>query len=341
MVSRMLLRWSLCLLAIRAAASPANADPVADFYKGRTLALVIAHEAGTGYDLYGRALARHIGRHVPGEPQVVPQNMVGGGGLHGANWLYNVAPVDGATIATFAHTAILEPLVGSSGVRLDSTRFQWIGNMDEKVSTCVVAARTGVKSLEELVARETIYGGAGGPLTVFGAAVIKLLGAKGRLIGGYKSSAEIKLAMIRGELDATCGMSRSTLQTQWREELATGAIRPVAQFGQRPHPAFAGVSHAYQYAKSDSERQVFDLIFGATSLGRPVAAPPAAPVERVAVLRSAFDATMRDPKFLADAERTRLDIAPMTGAEVQALVTRFFASPKQVVERAKWASLPP
>lgn len=324
-----------------ASAAATAQSQVADFYRGRTLTLVIAHEAGTGYDLYGRLLARHIGRHIPGEPQVVPQNMLGGGGLHGANWLYNVAPADGATIATFAHSAILEPLLGSSGIRLDSTRLQWIGNMDETVSTCVVAARTGVTSLDQLLARETIYGGAGGPLTVFGAAVIRLLGAKGRLIGGYKSSADIKLAMIRGELDATCGMSRSTLQTQWRDELASGLIRPVAQFGRQPHPAFPGVTHAYTFARTDADRQVFDLIFGASSLGRPVAAPPSAPADRVAALRSAFDASMRDAKLLADAERSRLDISAMTGTQVQELVTRFFASPRDVVDRAKQASLPP
>lgn len=330
-----------CLALAAALTEPApqaRADEVAQFYKGRALSLVVGHEVGTGYDLYGRVLARHIGRHIPGEPQVVPQNMMGGGGLHTANWLHNVAPGDGSVVASFAHTAILEPLVGTSGVKLDSTRFHWIGNMDETVSTCVIATRTGVASFDQMLARETLYGGSGGPLTVFGAALINLIGAKGRLVQGYKGSANIKLAIVRGEVEATCGLSRSTLQTQWRDVVEAGEVRPIVQFGRKPHPALAGVAHAYAYAKSEDDRLVFDLIFGATSLGRPLAAPPAVPAARVKALRAAFDATMSDAAFKSEAAKARLDIAPMRGEEVEALVARFFASPKPVVERAKWAS---
>ena len=329
---------ALAIAALYAPAAVAQTDEVAAFYKGRTLSLVVGHEVGTGYDLYGRVLARHIGRHIPGEPQVVPQNMIGGGGLHTANWLHNVAPRDGSAVAIFAHTAILEPLLGSSGVKLDSTKFHWIGNMDETVSTCVIATATGVTSFDQLLARETIYGGSGGPLTVFGAAMINLLGAKGRLVQGYKGSANIKLAIIRGEVEATCGLSRSTQQTQWRDEIDAGRIKPIVQFGRKPHPGLAGVAHAYAYAKTDEDRQVFDLIFGATSLGRPMAAPPAVPAARVMALRAAFTAAMNDPKFKADADQARLDISPISGEELQALVARFFASPKAVVDRAKWAS---
>ena len=322
------------------AAAPLRADEVATFYKSRTLSFVVGHEVGTGYDLYGRVLARHIGRHIPGEPTVVPQNLIGGGGLHSANWFYNIAPGDGSVVATFAHTAILEPVLGSSGVKLDATRFHWLGNMDETVSTCVVATRTGVNTLDELLARDTLYGGSGGPLTVFGAAMFNLLGAKGRLIQGYKGSADVKLAITRGEVEATCGLSRSTLGTQWRDELIAGNVKPVVQFGRQPHPALANIAHVYARARSDEDRQVFDLIFGATSLGRPLAAAPATPPDRVKALRAAFDATMRDPQFLADAEKARLDIAPSSGEAVQALVAQFYASPKQVVERAKAASRP-
>ena len=326
------------MLATMTALAAARAEDVAAFYKGRSLAFVIGHEVGTGYDLYGRVLARHLGRHVPGEPTVVPQNMIGGGGLHTANWLYNIAPADGSVIAIFAHTAILEPLLGASGVKLNSTRLHWIGNMDETVSTCVVSSAIGVNSFEELLARETVYGGSGGPLTVFGAAMRNLLGAKGRLVQGYKGSADVKLAIVRGEVEATCGLSRSTLHSQWRDELAAGRIKPIVQFGRRPHPALGGIAHIYDYARSEADRQVFDLIFGATSLGRPVAAPPAVPAARVTALRRAFEASMNDPQFKADADKSRLDIAPTTGEEVQALVARFFASPKAVVERARWAS---
>ena len=332
-----LLRMILLALLLT---SRAHAQDAAEFYKGRTLNLVVGHEAGTGYDLYGRVLARHFRRHMAGTPAVLPQNIFGGGGLHAANWLATIAPRDGLTVAIFAHTAILDPLLGNGTVKFNSTNFNWLGNIDETVSTCVVLSSTGVSTFDELLARPTIYGGSGGPLTQFPAAIHNLLGAKGRQVQGYKGSADIKLALQRGEIEATCGLSISTLQTQWRDVVDNGLIKPVAQFGRKPHPALGGIAHIYSYARTEDEVAIFDLIFGGTSLGRPLAAPPGVPAERVAALREAFTKTMADPAFLADAAQAKLDISPSPGHEIQALVARFFASSPAVVARAKAAIQP-
>ena len=329
--------WLASLIAL---AGGAAAQDAAEFYKGRTLSLVVGHEVGTGYDLYGRVLARHIGRHVTGTPNVVPQNIFGGGGLHAASWLATIAPRDGSVVAIFAHTAILDPLLGSGLSKYDSTKFNWIGNMDETVSTCVVWHTTGVDTFDELLARPTIYGGSGGPLTQFPAAIHHLLGAKGRRVQGYKGSADIKLALQRGEIEATCGLSISTLSTQWRDVVERGKLKPVAQFGRKPHPLLGGIAHIYSYARNDDDVAIFDLIFGASSLGRPLAAPPGVPPERVAALREGFMRTMADPAFLADAAQAKLDIQPSSGADIQAQVAGFFSASSAVVGRARAAIQP-
>lgn len=330
------------LTLLTAGAGKARADEVGAFYKGRSIAFVIGHEVGAGYDVYARALARHMGRHIPGEPVIVPQNMIGGGGLQSASWLYNIAPGDGSAIAMFASTAMLEPVIGSSSMKFDATKMHWLGNMDESVSICVVAARTGVATLDDLLSRETIYaGGSGaGTITVFALSMLRLLGAKGRLVQGYKGSTDMKLAMLRGEVEAVCGLSRSSLATQWRDEHAAGQVKIVAQFGRQPNPALPEAGLAYARARNEEERQVFDLIFGVASLGRIVAAAPAAPPARVKALRAAFNATMRDPQFLADAEKSRMDIAPTSGEMVQSMIVSLYASPAQVVERAKRVMAP-
>ena len=177
-------------------------------------------------------------------------------------------------------------------------------------------------------------------MSQFPAAIRNLLGAKGRQVQGYKGSADIKLAMLRGEVEATCGLSISTLQTQWRDAVETGQIKPIAQFGRKPHPSLGGIAHIYTYANSDDKVRIFDLIFGGTSLGRPLAAPPGVPADRVAALREAFTRTMTDPAFLADAVQAKLDISPSSGADIQALVARFFSASPAVVERAKAAIQP-
>jgi tripartite-type tricarboxylate transporter receptor subunit TctC len=317
-------------------AGPALAEEAQDFYRNRTLTLVVGHEAGTGYDLYGRTLARHIGRHIPGEPGLVVQNMPGAGGLNAANWLFNVAPRDGSVIMLVAADPLFEPLFGGSTARLDPVGFTWIGNLDESPATCDVAAASGIAKVEDLLARDAVFGatGATSAVSTFAVGLKSLLGARLKIVQGYKGTADIKLALERGEIAGACGMSLSTLKTQWKDAIAAGSIRTILQFGPQRHAELAQVPTIYEFAHSDDDRAVFDLAFGRHILGRPVMAPPAVPPARAAALRQAFAATVQDAQFLAETGKLGLPVDASSGEAVTAMIRKFFAYPKPLVERA-------
>jgi tripartite-type tricarboxylate transporter receptor subunit TctC len=328
------------LLAVGVAPQGGVADEVADFYKSKPFTIVVGHEVGTGFDVYSRVLARHMGRHIPGNPGVVVQNMVGASGITPANWLYNVAPKDGSVIMTFVHTAAFEPIFGNSAARFDAAKFTWIGNMDEGVGICGVSKASGVTRFEDLLVKETVFGstGATGPLGKYALAIKNLLGAKVKLVAGYQGSASVKLAMNRGEVQGICGLSMSSVTSQWRDELQSGVFKPILQLSGKPHPGLSGVAHVDSYAKTAEDRQVFGLIFGVQALGRFYGSTPGVPAERRNALRAAFMATMSDPQFQADAAKTQIDVNPMTGAEVEAFIASIATSPPEVVERAKHAA---
>jgi tripartite-type tricarboxylate transporter receptor subunit TctC len=331
---------ALTMLALSAATSTiAAGEEAADFYKGRTVSIVVAHEVGTGFDIYGRLLARHLGRHIPGNPAIVVQNMVGASGITATNWLYNAAPKDGTVLATFVHTVPFEPLFGNAAARFDPARMAWIGNMEESLGTCGVSTEAGVASFEELRRKEVIFGatGATGPLGKFALAVKNLLGAKIKLVYGYKGSASVKLAIQRGEVHGVCALPVSTLKAHWRDELDSGHFKPIIQLSGKKSAELAGVPHVDDFARTEDDRALFGLIFGAQSLGRMFASTPGVPAERVAALRRAFAAAMADPQLLAEAKTAQTDIVPNTGEEVAALIARYSATPASVVERAKRA----
>jgi tripartite-type tricarboxylate transporter receptor subunit TctC len=330
--------WRAWLAALPLAlGGPARADAVADFYKDKTLSIVVGHEAGTGYDIYTRTLARHMGQHIPGNPGVVPQNMPGAGGLTAANWLYNVAPKDGLVISIFATEAALQPLFGSKQAKFDPVKFSWIGNLDESVATCVVSEKSGITSLDQMFQRETLIGatGATSPTSSFAFGLANFVGAKLKIVQGYKGSADLKIALQRGEIEGACGVSLSTLKSQWRDDLQSGRVRPIIQFSLKKSPELPGVAHVYDYAKSAEDLQLFDIAFGLHVLGRPVLAPPDLPSERVQALREAFMKTVRHPDFIADAEKLGLSLTPSSGEDVEPLVARFFSYPPAVIEKAR------
>ncbi len=320
------------------------ADDVERFYAGRKLSVVIGHEAGTGFDLYGRALARHLGRFIPGNPTLVPENMPGAAGFSSANWLFNAAAKDGSVIAIFAHTAPFEPLIGKGAGRFDASRFAWIGNLDAVVGTCGVAEHAGIAGFDELFTKEMLVGaggaGSAGPLSQFPTALRRLLGVKIKVIQGYRGSAEIRLALARGELHGICGLPLSTLKTEWRDDFAAGRFKILLQLGRERSAELPGIPHVYDYSRTAEDRQVFDLIFGLQAMGRPFAAPPSVPAERVAALRAAFMAMAHDPAFRAEAAKLQIDVSPTSGEAVQEFVTRMYGSPKPVIERAKEAISP-
>jgi tripartite-type tricarboxylate transporter receptor subunit TctC len=332
--------WLSCLVLV--CPSVASAQPSADFFRGKTLALVVGHEAGSGYDVYARVVARHLGRHVPGNPNVVVQNMVGASGMVAANWLYNVAPKDGTAVATFSASPIAEPILGNPVARFSPAKFTWIANMDESAGTCGVSKASGIGKFDDLLQKETIFGAtaATGTFGKFAQAVKSLLGAKLKIVSGYKGSADVKIALNRGEVHGICGLPLTTITSHWRDDYESGNFRPVIQLSAKKHPDLKGIPHIDDYAKSPDDLQVFGLIFGMQALGRFYVAPPGLAPERRDALRKALGATMADNQFLADAAKTKIDINPSTGEEVEAFVAGVSASPPAVIDRARQALRP-
>jgi tripartite-type tricarboxylate transporter receptor subunit TctC len=327
------------LAAAATLAQAAGADEVADFYKGKTFTIVVGHEVGTGFDIYGRTLARHLGRHIPGNPNVVVQNMNGASGLTSANWLYNIAPKDGSVIATFVQSVPFEPLYGNGAARFDPAKSTWIGNLEESIGVCGVTKASGIGKFEDLRTKETIFAGTGttGPLGKASLAVKNLLGAKIKLVTGYQGSASVKLAMNRNEVAGICGLPMSTITSFWKEDYESGNFKPIIQLSGRKQQNLGGIPHADDFAKSEEDRQVLGLIFGTLALGRLYVSSPGVPKARADALRTAFMETARDPAFLEDAVKTQIDVSPMTGAEVEAFIARVSSSSPQVIERAKQA----
>jgi tripartite-type tricarboxylate transporter receptor subunit TctC len=337
-IDRLLAAAAACALLT----APAAADEIADFYKGKSVNIVVGHEPATGFDIYARVLARHLSRHIPGHPSIIVQNMTGASGITAANWLYNVAPKDGTVMATFVHSVPFEPLMGNKSARFDPAKFAWIGNMEESVAVCGISKAAGIGKFEEMLNKETIWGatGATGPLVKSAAAVKNLLHAKMKIVSGYKGSASVKVAITRNEVHGICGLPMSTIMSQWSDIYSTGEFKPVIQLSGRKSPDLKGIPHVDDYAKSDEDRQVYGLIFGTQALGRIYLSPPGTPEARKQALRSALMASMKDPQFIEDAKKTRIDIMPMTGDEVEQFIARLSTASPTTIERVNQAVKP-
>ena len=306
------------------------------FYEGKTINLLIGYGPGAGYDAYGRLMARHMGRHIAGAPTIIPQNMPGAGSMKAAGYLYSVAPKDGTALGIIATAAALEPLYTGSMTLFDPAKFTWIGNLDETIGTCAVWHTAGIAKLEDMRDKEVIFGGSG-PAAInsqHAAALKNLLGLKIKLIQGYNGALDTRLVMPRGELQGGCGFALSSLQAQHTADYRDKRLVPIVQLAIDKHPELEGVTHIYDYAKTDEMRQVFDLVFGSHVLGRPIAAPPGLPADRTKTLRAAFTATAADPQFLAEAAKARLPIKASDGATVEKLFNRFLSSSPAVVALA-------
>jgi tripartite-type tricarboxylate transporter receptor subunit TctC len=328
--------------AIIATAGPAPADEVADFYKGKTFTIVVGHEVGTGPDVYARTLQRYLGRHIPGNPNVVVQNMPGASGVNAANWLYNVAPKDGSVMATFVYAVPFEPLMGNRSARYEPAKFTWIGNLTESIQICGVSKAAGISRFDDLRTREIIVGGTAttGPITKSALAVRNLLGVKMKVVSGYKGGADVKLAIQRGEVHGICGLQFTSVTSAWREDYESGNFRPILQLSGRKHASLEDIPHIDDYAGSDDDRQVRRLIFGTQVLGGLYASSPDVPAPRRDALRAALIATTEDSQFVADAAKTQIDLSPMTAQEVEAFIARMSTVPPAVIERAKQAFAP-
>ncbi|MGH6768041.1 MAG: Bug family tripartite tricarboxylate transporter substrate binding protein [Xanthobacteraceae bacterium] len=334
-IDRTLIVGLLCSAAIFAV--PAMADEVADFYKGKSVSIVVGHEAATGFDVYARVLARHLNRHIPGNPSIVVQNMVGASGINAANWLYNIAPKDGTVMATFVHTVPFEPLMGNKSAKYDASKFTWIGNMEESIAVCGISKASGFTKLDELKTKQAIFGatGATGPLVKSAAAVKNLLDLKMKIVSGYKGSTSVKTAIQRGEVHGICGLPMSTIRSSWGDMYDAGQFQPIIQLSGRKQPSLKGIPHVDDYAKTEDDRKLYGLIFGTQALGRIFLSPPGVPAARKKALREALAATMKDKQFLADAKKIKISVTPMTGDEVEEFIARLSTATPAIVERAK------
>ena len=317
-------------------ATPVRSDAVSDFYEGRQVRLLIGYSAGGGYDTYARLLARHLGKHIPGNPTIVPQNMPGAGSLTLANFLYNVAPKDGSVIGTFARGMAMEPLLTGQGTRFDAGEFSWLGSLNNEVSVCASWHTSDVKTMEDLETMELIVGGtgSGSDTDIFPTVIRNLLGVNMTLISGYPGGNDVLLAMERGEVDGRCGWSWSTMLSRNADWLAEGRINILVQVALAKHPDLPDVPLITEFAETDDEAMAMELIFSRQVMGRPYLAPPGVPADRHEALRRAFDATTRDPEFLADAERIQLELNPVSGEEIDALIARIYGASQNAIRLA-------
>ena len=342
MMNPLRLLRALCVLTLALVlVSPSQAQQnqsVAQFYRGKVVSLYIGFSVGGGYDVYGRLVARHLGKHIPGNPTVIPVNMEGAGSLKLANWLYNVAPKDGTALGTFSRGVPFEPLIGNRiSTRFDATKFNWIGSTTDEVSLCVSWNRTNIHKFADTYKEELIVGGtgSGADADVFPQIVRGVLGAKMRLVSGYPGGNDIEFAMERGEVDGRCGWSWSSIKSGRQRWLDDGTIRPLLQLGLHKHPDLPDLPLVMDLARNDQERQILKLVFVRGAMGRPFTAPPGVPAERVAALRQAFDAMIKDPAFLAEAGRARLEITPISGAELQKLLVEVYSTPPEIVRKTR------
>jgi tripartite-type tricarboxylate transporter receptor subunit TctC len=305
------------VLPALATAPAAAADPIADFYSGKTLAMLIGFSPGGGYDLYARTLARHMGRHIPGNPRLVPQNMPGAGSLKVVNYLYGVAPKDGTALAHFAPGIMFEPLLGhGEGAQFEATKFTWLGSASREASVCAFMAGAGIKTWQDMRTKSTVIGASGGGAEsdVFPTVLRNMFHLPLKIVTGYPGGTEITLAMERHEVDGRCGWSWTSLLSRSKALLD---------------------SHQLDVVTDNAEQKAaLKLIVARQSIARPFAAPPGIPPDRARALRDAFDATMKDPDFIAEAKSQNLDVDPVTGAEVDTLIREVYGSSPEAVQLA-------
>ncbi len=301
-------------------------------FAGKEIAVVIGYGVGGGYDAYARLLAAHMGKYLPGNPTLPPQNMPGAGSLKAANYLYNVAPKDGTTIATFAQQIAVAPLLGDA--KFDSRKFSWIGSVASEVSICITSAKSEIKSWDDMLTKPHVFGGEGrgSDLDTLTIAMQTVFGTKTKIVTGYPGTSELMLAVERGEIDGVCGMSYSSLKSRFRSLLDDKKVRIVLQAGVASAPGL-DVPNLLSLAKTEEQKQLMGFIIAPNVMGRPFAAPPGIPADRLALLRKAFDATVADPTFRAEAARLQLEVTPITGQQIEATIDQLYATPKPLVEK--------
>jgi tripartite-type tricarboxylate transporter receptor subunit TctC len=339
------MRRSILLTAIilAAPAGAAAADPVADFYSGKQIRFIIRSGTGGSYDSYSRLLGRHIGRHIPGNPSVVPVNMPGGGGIRAANYIGKVAPPDGTILTIVSQGLPTDQALGlNTSFQADLRDFNWIGNLSSSNQVLVTWHTSPTKTLDELMRRETVIGSSGaGSVSVQMPAVLNnVVGTRIKIVFGYPDGKDINLAMERGEVEGRATNPWASYKSTDPQYVEKKWIIPIIQVGMQKEDDLPDVPLLRDLGKTPADKAVLDFMSNAVAVGRPIATTPGVPAERIAALRKAFDETLRDPEFIREAKTQRAEIQPMTGEQLARVVGNVISTPADIRERVKIAIQP-
>jgi len=331
---------ALGLTGLALTAPAAVADPVADFYKGKEIKMLIGQPVGGGYDTYARWFARRLLEFMPGNPNVTVQNMPGAGGVVMTNGLATQQPRDGTVIGAAAGSVSTSPLFGMAAARYDSRELSWIGSLNSEVGLVVSWKDSPIKTTKDIFEKEFIVGGsaASDGNVIFPKTMNQVLGAKFKVIPGYGGTTNVSLAMERGEIHGTGSWHYSSISVNKPAWLQDGSINVLVQLSLKPHPKVANAPTVIELARNAEERAVLELVFAQQDMGRPVYGPPGVPADRLKALRGAFDAFVRDPSVHAEADKMKLELNnPMPGEEIAQLVRRLYAMPPEAIKKASQA----
>lgn len=321
-----------CCAALLFDGSAAAQTPTS--FAGKTVTMIIGFGAGGGYDTWGRLVAAHIGAHLPGTPSVVAQNLPGGGSYRAASFIYHQAPKDGTAMALIARDAALGPLSGQSGALFDPTKLSWIGTPATETNVCIAYRTAPVQTVHDLTKKEFIVGdsGPGTGTDSYPKALNAILGFKFRLIGGYQSSADVFLAMERGEVQGFCE-SLDSVNARRPDWISSGTVSVLFQGGIKPNPQLKGVPFVVDLAQKPEDKMAIEFLYTGQGIGRPFIAPPGLAPATLKTLRDAFDATMKDPAFIDEVAKRKYALDPEDGATLAALINRAYATPKPIIDR--------
>ena len=331
--------FSLAAVAGALAAMPAVADPVADFYKGKDIKIIVGGTAEGGYAPYARMLQRNMGQFIPGNPVIITQFMPGGGGLVATNYVYNAAPKDGTVIGSVQRSIVRLAMFGDKGVKYDPAKIKWLGSLHNDVSVCVAWHASPIKTLQDVMERELIVGATSpnNDTGQFPVVLNKILGTKFKVINGYNGGGAISLAIERGEVAGRCGWSWDSLRTQQGEWLRDKKVNVLTQLTLKPHPELAGVPLATELAKTGEQRGILEYIFAEQIMGKPFMFAEGVPADRVAAMRNAFMQTAQDKTALEQMNAMALDVTPVSGEEMETIVAKLIATPPDLVKQAREA----
>ena len=327
---------ALFIAALLGAATAGRAQGVAEFYRGKTINLIIGTSAGNDYDFRGRLIARYLGKHLPGQPVIVPRNMPGGGGVQAANWIANIAPRDGTVVHMIMANMMASQAMGLPGVEFDTRKFQWIGNTSSTPNVVAAWHTSGVKTIDDVRKRELVGGAPMGTAgALYPALMNALAGTKFKLVTGYPGGNEVSLAMERGEVDGRGSNSWAAWKSTKPEWVRDHKLNILVQIGLKRAADLPDVPLMLELATNDADRKLLAFISAETEVARSLVTTPGTPPDRVEALRRAFDAMIKDPDFLAEAAKSEMDISPATGEECQKIADAIVNTPPEIAARAR------